>query len=160
MADETNDTASSNSRRQKLTGFAKWSQWADLTKTMLIEKDVWDFIKIGPQQDPDALWEQEKKIKENRMAVGTATRIIKEGVSNDIFNNIIDVTDPNEIWQKLRTACFQVGQGVVYSILQQLLNYPRTNKPKGFEKPVMSVFANVRFLIKRLQAAITPHRDI
>lgn len=55
MADETNDTASSNSRRQKLTGFANWPQWADLTKTMLIEKDVWDLIEIGPQQDPDAL---------------------------------------------------------------------------------------------------------
>lgn len=49
---------------------------------------------------------------------------------------------------------------MVYSILQELLNYPRNNKPKGFEKPVMSVFADVRFLIKQLRAAITPDRDI
>lgn len=94
------------------------------------------------------------------MAIGTATRIIKEGVSDDIFNNIIGMTDPEEMWEKLRTACSQVGQGVVYSILQELLNYPRNNKPKGFEKPVMSVFANVKFLIKRLRAAIIPTRDI
>lgn len=127
---------------------------------MLIEKDVWDLIEIGPHEDPVALWEQEKKIKENRMAIGTATRIIKEGVSDDIFNNIIDVTDPQEMWQKLRTACSQVGQGVVYSILQELLNYPRNNKPKGFEKPVMSIFADVRSIIKRLRAAITPDCDI
>lgn len=127
---------------------------------MLIEKDVWDLIETGPREDPIALREREKKIKENQMAIGTATRIIKEGVSNDIFNNIIDVTDPQEMWQKLRTAYSQVGQGLVYSIFQELLNYPRNNKPKGFEKPVMSVFANVRFLIKRLRAAITPERDI
>lgn len=64
------------------------------------------------------------------------------------------------MWEKLRTACSQVGQGVVYSILQELLNYPQNTKPKGFEKPVMSIFADVRFLIKRLRAAITPNRDI
>lgn len=73
------------------------------------------------------------------MAIGTVTRIIKEGVSDDIFNNIIDVTGPQEMWEKLQNACSQVGQGVVYSILQALLNYPRNNKSKGFEKSVTSV---------------------
>lgn len=127
---------------------------------MLIEKDVWDLVKVGPQKDPEALWKKKKKIKENQMAVGTATRIIKESVHNDIFKNIINVTDLREIWQKLQIACSQIGQKVVYLILQKLLNYPRTNKPQGFEKPVMSIFADVRFLIKRLQAAITPDQDI
>ena len=94
------------------------------------------------------------------MAVETATRIIKEGMSDDIFNNIIDITDPKEMWEKLRSACSQVGQGVVYSILQELLNYPRNNKPKGFEKSVMSRFADVQFLMKCLRSAITPNRDI
>lgn len=64
------------------------------------------------------------------------------------------------MWEKLRTACSQVGQGVVYSILQELLNYLRNTKPKGFEKSVMSIFANVRFLVKRLQSTITTNRDI
>lgn len=127
---------------------------------MLIEKDVWDLIEVGPREPPVKLWEKEKKIKENRIAKGTASRIIKESVSDDIFNNIIDLTDPKEMWEKLRAACAQVGQGVVYSILQELLNYPQINKPKGFEKPVMSIFADIRFLIKRLRAAITPNRAI
>lgn len=109
MADKTIDTASSGSQQQKLTGFANWPQWANLTKAILIEKDVCNLFKVGLQQDLNALWEQEKKIKENRMAVGTATRIIKKSVSNDIFNNIIDMTDPKEMWQKLRTAFFQIG---------------------------------------------------
>lgn len=51
------------------------------------------------------------------MAIGTATWIIKEGVSDDIFNNIIDNTDLKEIWEKLRADCSQVGQGLVYFIL-------------------------------------------
>lgn len=123
-----------------------------------MEKDVWDLIENGPRPEPAPFWEQ--RSKENRMAVGTATRLIREGVSDDIFNNIIDITDPREMWEKLRTACSQVGQGVVYSILQELLNYPRNTKPKGFEKSVMSIFADVRFLVKRLRSAITPNRDI
>lgn len=42
------------------------------------------------------------------MAMGTATKIIKEGVSNNIFNNIIDMIDSQEIWEKLQTAYSQV----------------------------------------------------
>lgn len=64
---------------------------------MLIKKDVWDFIKVGPQEDSLALLARKKKIKKNWMVVKTATQIIKECVSNDIFNNIIDVTNLQEI---------------------------------------------------------------
>ena len=48
----------------------------------------------------------------------------------------------------------------MYLILQELQNYPRSNKTKGFEMLVMSIFADVRFLIKQLQAAITLEQDI
>lgn len=156
MTDEQDHTV--GSRHEKLTGFSNWSRYSDLTRAMLVEKDVWDLVETGPRPALVAFWEQ--RIKENRMAVGTATRIIKKGVSNDIFNNIIDITDPREMWEKLCTTCLQVGQGVVYSILQEILNYPRVNKPKEFKKSVVSVFANVRFLVKRLRSAITPNRDI
>lgn len=150
MDENRNDNTFNGSKQEKLKGFTNWPRWSDLTRAMLIEKDVWDLIEKGLRQPPTALWEREQKIKKNRMAIGIATRIIKEGVSDDIFNNIIDLTNPQEMWEKLRTVCSQVGQGVVYSILQELLNYLRINKPKGFEKPVMSIFADVRFLIKRL----------
>lgn len=160
MDENRNDSASSGSRGEKLKGFVNWPRWSDLTRAMLIEKDVWDLIEDSPRQPPTALWEREQKIKENCMAIGIATRIIKEVVSNDIFNNIINITNPQEMWEKLCTACSQVGQGVVYFILQEILNYAHINKPKGFEKPVMSRFADVRFLVKRLQAAITLNRDI
>lgn len=135
MTDKRDNTFSS-ARRKKLTGFNNWPRWSDLIRAILIEKDVWDLVETGPRPAPATIWEQ--KTKENCMAMGTANRIIKEGVSNDIFNNIIDITDPKEMWEKLRSVCSQVGQGVVYLILQELLNYPRNTKPKGFKKSVMS----------------------
>lgn len=110
-------------------------------RAMLVEKDIWDLIKTSPKPAPVRIWEQ--KIKKNRIAIGIVTQIIKEGISNNIFNNIIDITDPKEMWEKLRIACFQIGQRVIYSILQELLNYSYTNKPKRFEKSVISRFADV-----------------
>ena len=62
--------------------------------------------------------------------------------------------------EKLFAACSQVGQGVVYSILQEFLNYLQNNKSNGFEKLVMSIFADVQFLIKHLRVVIIPNRDI
>lgn len=94
------------------------------------------------------------------MAIEIATEIIQGDVSDDLFNNIIDKDDPKVMWEKLKAVCSQVGPSVVYSILQELLTYPKINKPKGFKKPVTSIFAKVRFLVKRLRTAVTPNKDI
>ena len=94
------------------------------------------------------------------MAIGIAWRIIVEGVNNQIAFNIMDLEDPRFMWTKLKNICTEVGQGVVYLILQELFNYPRINKPKGYDKPVMQIFAEAQYLCKRLQIVMTPNRDL
>ena len=71
------------------------------------------------------------------MAVGTAQQIIRESVNDQIIFNIMDLKDPKEMWDKLKSICTKIGQGVVYSILQELFHYPKITKPKGYEKPMM-----------------------
>ena len=93
------------------------------------------------------------------MAIGIAQQIITEGISNQIAVNIMDLEDPKDMWERLRNICTKVGQGVVYSILQELLHYPATNKPKRYKKPVVEIFAEVRYLCKQLKAAITEGID-
>ena len=100
-----------------------------------------------------------KENKEDRMAIGMAQKIIIEGVSSQIAFNIMDIDNPKDMWDTLKRICSEVGQGAVYSVLQEILNYPRIHKPKGYDKPVVEIFAEVRFLCKRLKAAITAGRD-
>ncbi len=160
----TNSTSSvdstSSNKREKLASFSNWPQWAALTKAMLILKDVLDLASVGsrPIVNEGALWDHRRK--EDRMAIGIATEIIQGGVSDDLFNNIMDKDDLKVLWEKLRAVCSQIGPGVVYSILQELLIYPKINRPTKFERPVISIFAEVRFLIKRLRAAVTLNKDI
>ena len=156
----TEDSSSNGAKREKLTGFANWPIWSMITKTMLIEKDVWDLIETGPRllrENPTLFG---KKVKEDQMAIGIARRIIVEGISSQIAFNIMDLEDPKDMWTKLKNICSEVGHGVVYSILQEVLNYPRVNKPKGYDKPVMQIFAKVCYLCKRLRTAMTPNRDL
>lgn len=119
-----------------------------ITKSMLIEKDVWGLIETGPRpiRENPRLWG--KEIKEDRMAIGIARRIIVEVVNDQIAFNIMDLEDPKDMWTKLKSICSEVGQGVVYSILQELPNYPRINKPKGYDKPVMQIFAESTILLQ------------
>lgn len=107
---------------------------------MLIEKGVWDVVSAGPRpiRAPNPLWDF--RVKENRMEVGKATQIIQEGVIDDLFNSIIDSDEPRLMWEKLRSVCSQTGLGVVYSIPQEPLTYPKIDQPKGFQKSVISVF--------------------
>ena len=160
MAEEPSNSGGNQAKREKLIGFANWPVWSGITESMLIEKDVWDLISTGPRppRENPGLWT--KEIKEDRMAVGIAQKIIREGVSDQIAFNIMDLKNPKEMWDKLKSICTEVGQGVVYSILQELLHYPKINKPKGYEKPVMQIFAEVRYLCKRLRTAMTPGRDL
>ncbi len=72
----------------------------------------------------------------------------------------MDLKDSKEMWDKLKSICTKVGQGVVYSILQKLLYYPKITKPKEYEKPVMQIFAVVKYLCKRLRTAMTPGWDL
>lgn len=81
MVKESNNKGT-QAKREKLTGFANWPVWSRIIKSMLIEKDVWDLVFKGPrpQRKNPILWLEE--IKEDRMAVGTAQRIIRESVSD------------------------------------------------------------------------------
>ncbi len=49
---------------------------------MLIEKDIWDLVLIGPHSayENPGIWS--KKVKEDRMVVGITQQIIREGVSD------------------------------------------------------------------------------
>ena len=94
------------------------------------------------------------------MAIGIAQRTITEGISDQIAVNIIDLEDPKEMWDRLKTLCSEVGLGVVYSILQELLHYPAANKLNGFDKPVVEIFAEVWYLFKQLKAAMTERGDL
>ena len=60
----------------------------------------------------------------------------------------------------MKRVCFQVSQGVVYSILKELLNYPRIIKQLGYEKKVTTIFAEVKQLVQRLQFTVTEQRTI
>lgn len=94
------------------------------------------------------------------MAVGIAQRIIRECVSNQIAFNIMDLKNLKEMWDELKNICIEVGQGIVYLILQKLLLYPNITKPKRYKKPVMQIFVKVKYLCKCLHSAITPSRKL
>ena len=93
-------------------------------------------------------------------AKGTALRIILETIDNNLFCTIDGIKEIKEIWNKLKITCLQVGQVVIYTILNELFRYAAANKVKGYPKSVNAIFGDVRSLIKRLKAAIREDRDI
>ena len=94
------------------------------------------------------------------MAISIAKQIIKKGVNDQIAFNIMDLNDSKKIWDKLKSICIKIGQVVVYSIIQELLYYPKITKPRKYEKLVIQIFAKVKYPYKRLQTAITLGRDL
>ena len=116
------------------------------------EKGVWDLTGNGTApQRTQAVMEKAK---------GTALRIILESIDDNLFRTIEGIDEIAEIWDKLRTTCSQVGQGVVYTILNELFGYAAANKAKGYTKSVNAIFGDVGSLIKRLKSAVQEDRDI
>ncbi len=48
MAEELSNSNENQAKREKLTRFANWLVWLGIIESMLIEKDVWDLVLIGP----------------------------------------------------------------------------------------------------------------
>ena len=122
---------------------------------MLEEKEVWDVVD-GTRPEPTNAAQTRKEDKDNAIA----SKIIKQGVNSDLYTNIIRGRNPHRSWETLQRVCSQVGQGVVYSILKELLNYPRVVKPFGYKKKATTIFAEVKQLMQRLQSAVTEHCTI
>lgn len=54
----------------------------------------------------------------------------------------------------------QVGQRVVYSILKELLNYPRVAKPLDYKKKATTLFPKVKQLVQHLQSEVMEEKTI
>ena len=97
-----------------------------------------------------------KKDEDNAIA----SKIIKKGVNSNFYINIIGKYDLYWSWETLYKVCSQVGQGVIYSIFKELLNYLQVVKPLGYEKKATTTFAEVKQLVQRLQFTVTEYRTI
>jgi len=64
------------------------------------------------------------------------------------------------IWDRLQKVCTQIGQGVIYAGLRQLLLHPTTSKAEGHEKSVNVRVSEIRSLIYRIKAAVEEDRDV
>ena len=123
------------------------------------EKHMRSSIDRSPTQT-SKLYFVLKRGQKDQIAVEIARQIILEDINYQIAFNIMDLEDPKEIWEKLTSICSEIGQDIVYSIFQELFNYPKINKPKGYDKPVMQIFAEVWYLCKHFQTAMTLRRDL
>lgn len=87
--------------------------------------------------------------KENRITIAEASKIIKDGGSYLPAS-----------WVKDNLTLYELRQGVIYSIFQELLDYSKNNPSSGYNKIRNAIFANVWLLARRLGATITPERNI
>ena len=70
-----------------------------------------------------------------------AMKIIKQGVSSNLYINTIGERGPHGLWETLRKICSRVGQGFLY---KELLNYSRVINPLGCKEKANSIFAEVK----------------
>lgn len=64
------------------------------------------------------------------------------------------------MWEKLWNIYIKVRERVVYLILQELLYYSATNKPKKYKKLIIEIFIEVQYLYKRLKEAMTKEKNL
>lgn len=71
----------------------------------------------------------------------------------------MDLKNLKEMWDKLKSICTKIGQGIVYSILQELLYYPNITKLKEYKILVIQILVEVKYLCKYFPIAIISRQD-
>lgn len=90
-----------------------------------------------------------------RCSATNAPRFFRKNLSNDFLNN-----NPQVIEENINLICFYVDQKIVYLIHQELFNYQKINKLKRYEKIIISIFAYISLLTKRLRSTLILNKDI
>lgn len=147
-----------NPKNEKLKGFENWPRWSDITRLTLEAKGVWSLVDGNKPPLPQNA--TAKAIEDRVKSTAKALKIIKKGVHPDLYPNIINKKDPKATWETLERVSSQVGQEVVYALLKEILNYPRKNKPKRYNKRATTIFGEVSTLVDRLQNAVSDNRMI
>lgn len=88
------------------------------------------------------------------MAIEIAQKIIIKRVSSQITFNIIDNNNLKIIQDILKKICLEIGQDVVYLILQEILSYSYIYKSRRCNNPTIEIFTEVYFFYKKLKVAI------
>ena len=145
-------------RCKKLKSSEIQPQWADVTPISLEKKGVWDLVdgtRLPLTENAAAvtirIWDKE---------IAIVCNIIKQGVGSELYEKVIEEWNPVNLWNTLERISSRVGQGVVYSLLKEVLNYSQTNRPLGFKKKFTAIFEEVKQLVDCLQVAITSNRTI
>jgi len=118
----------------------------------------WAIIQGERQKPPITADEKEKQ--RYRSDCAATIRTIKESISDDMHTLVVGEMDPKALWNKLKDSCNKKGQGVVYAILQEMLNYPKITKPKGYDKAVIQSCAEVKTLARRLRDSIAEGKNV
>ena len=134
-----------------MKGFENWPQWADLARTSLEEKGVWDLV--DRTRPPLAENAAVVTIRNRDKEIALACSIIKHGIGSELYANVIGERNPINLWNTFERISRRVGQGVIYSLLKDVLNYPCINRPLGFKKKSTAIFGEMEQLVDRLQAA-------
>lgn len=130
-----------------------------MTKSMLIEKNVQDimFVRLCYLQGPYTDWNGENK--KDHMAIRPSQKIIIKGVNSQIAFHIINIKNSNDMQDTFQRISSKVSHGVIYSVLQEILNYTRINGPKEYDQTIVEIFAKVHFIRKQVKVAMSAERD-
>lgn len=94
------------------------------------------------------------------MIIRMTLNIIIRKVSNKIIFHLMDIYNSRNIWNIFKRIFSEVCQGMIYSILQEFLNYLYMHKPKAYNKSVVEIFIEVPFLYKQLKVAIIARHNL
>ncbi|MCJ1360123.1 MAG: hypothetical protein MMC33_010126, partial [Icmadophila ericetorum] len=156
--DQSHSPERGHFKRFKLAHGRDWPRWSDLMESKLKSKNRWKLVtgdRTAPTGDVD-----QRDVDRHESDCAAAVRTMKENLSEDMHTLVIGVNDPKKLWDKLHSTCNQKGQGVVYAILQDMFNYPRKTKAKGYDKPIIQSCAEMKNLMRRLRDSITDEKDI
>lgn len=87
-----------------------------ITKSMIIEKDIWDLILTSPRPKYPNFILFLKEAKKDQMVMGIAWQIILKSINDQIAFNIMDLKDLKKMWEKLTNICSGIDQDMVYLI--------------------------------------------
>jgi hypothetical protein len=157
MPSDSEDTKPSHSSIPKLKGYENWEDWSYLMQAELEGLGLWEYVNDGQNQRPGNTPAAIAKYNKN---VGKARINIAMHVDEELRASVRTITDPEELWTRLKELSSNQGEGATYARLREIMVWPAKIRTLGLSKNTTSIFAEGKALVQRLKDSVSEDKNV
>jgi hypothetical protein len=136
MPSDNEDAKPGRATITKLKGYGNWDDWSYLMQAELEGLRRWEYVSDSANQRPG---NKTAAIAKYNKSIGKARINIAMHVNEELRASVQTITDPEELWTRLKELSLNQGDGATYVCLREIMVWPADSSTRTFQEHHLNI---------------------